>query len=160
MSIPGKQTINIGLPNESTNSDSLLTAFTTTNTNFDTLFACASPYINFVGGNGISASANATTGTVTTTNTGVTSIVAGTNITINRSNGAVTISSTGGGGGGGGTVTSVGLAPVSSSRLVVTDSPIVSSGVISIDLAASGATAGAYTNPSVTVNTKGKVPII
>lgn len=157
MSIPGQQAINIGLPNESTNSDSLYTAFTTTNTNFATLFACASPYINFVGGTGISASSNATTGTVTTTNTGVTSIIAGTNITINRSNGAVTISSTGGGGGGGGTVTSVGLAPISSSRLVVADSPIVSSGVISIDLATSGATAGTYTNPSVTVDTYGRV---
>ena len=81
MSIPGQQVINIGLANESTNSDSLLTAFTTTNTNFATLFACASPYVNFVSGTGISASSNATTGTVTITNTGVTSIVAGTGAT-------------------------------------------------------------------------------
>ena len=160
MSISGQQTINIGLPNESTNSDSLYTAFTTVNTNFNTLFSCASPFTNFVGGTGISTSTNASTGTVTLTNIGVTSIVAGTNITINRSNGAVTISATGGNGGGGGTVTSVGLAPVSTSRLVVTHSPIVSSGVIGIDLATSGAVAGTYTNPSVTVDTYGRVTSI
>jgi len=160
MSIPGQQAINIGLPNESTNSDSLLTAFTTTNTNFATLFACASPYVNFVGGNGISASSNATTGTVTVTNTGVTSIVAGTNVVVANVGGVVTISSTGGNGGGGGTVTSVGLLPVSTSRLVVTNSPIISSGVIGIDLATSGATAGTYTNPSVTVDTYGRVTTI
>lgn len=160
MSIPGKQTINIGLPNESVGSDSLFTSFTKTQENFDTLFSCASPYVNYIGGTGISASANSTTGSVTITNTGVTSIVAGTNITINSSNGAVTISSTGGGGGGGGTVTSVGLAPVSSSRLVVTNSPIVSSGVINIDLATSGVTAGSYTNPNVTVDSYGRVTSI
>ena len=160
MSIPGQQAINIGLPNESTNSDSLLTAFTTINTNFATLFACASPYVNFVGGTGISASSNATTGTVTLTNTGVTSIVAGTNVVVANVGGVVTISSTGGNGGGGGTVTSVGLLPVSTSRLVVTNSPIISSGVIGIDLATSGATAGTYTNPSVTVDTYGRVTTI
>lgn len=157
MSISGQQQINIGLPNESINSDSLYTAFTKTQENFNTLFSCASPFTNFVGGIGITTSANPTTGTVTITNSGVTNIIAGTNITIDDSNGNVTISSTGGGGGGGGTVTSVGIDPVSTSRLVVTNSPVVSSGLIGIDLATSGAVAGSYSNPNVTVDAYGRV---
>ena len=160
MSISGQQNINIGLPNESIGSDSLYTSFTKTQENFDTLFACASPYVNYIGGTGISTSTDSANGNVTITNTGVTSITAGTNIVVNHSNGAVTISATGGGGGGTGTVTSVGLSPVSSSRLVVTNSPVVSSGVINIDLATSGATAGTYTNPSMTVDTYGRVTSI
>jgi hypothetical protein len=156
MSIPGQQVINVGLPNESANSDSLYTAFTKANVNFSTLFNSASPYNTFSAGAGIGVTSNANTGTVTVTNTGVTSIVAGTNITINQANGAVTISATPGGSGSG-TVTSVGLAPISSSRLTVTNSPIVSSGVINIDLATSGATAGTYSNPNITVDAYGRV---
>jgi len=154
-SIPGKQTINVGLPNESNNSDSLYTAFTKTVQNFTTLFACASPYTTFTAGAGITASANAITGTVTITNTGVTSIVAGTNIVINQSNGAVTISSTGGGGGGG--LTSVGLNSASSSRLVVSNSPLVTNGNMNIDLATTGVSSGTYTNPVITVDNYGRI---
>jgi len=157
MSINGQQPINIGLPNESIGSDDLYTAFTKTQVNFSTLFTCASPYTNFVGLTGIGVTSNATTGTVSITNTGVTNIIAGTNITINRANGNVTISSTGGGGGGGGTVTSVGLEPVSTSRIVVTNSPIVSSGNIGIDLATTGVVAGTYTAPTVTLDAYGRV---
>ena len=158
MSIPGKQTINIGLPNESTGSDPLRTAFIKTQTNFDTLFANASPYNTFNGGEGIAV----TTGTssVTVTNTGVTNIIAGTNIVIDQSNGNVTISATGGGSGSGGTVTSVGLTPVSTSRLTVTGSPIVSSGTFFVDLASSGAVTGTYTNPNVTVDAYGRITSI
>jgi len=159
MSIPGQQVINVGLPNESANSDSLYTAFTKANVNFSTLFNSASPYNTFSAGAGIGVTSNANTGTVTVTNTGVTSIVAGTNITINQANGAVTISATPGGSGSG-TVTSVGLAPISSSRLTVTNSPIVSSGVINIDLATSGATAGTYSNPNITVDAYGRVTAV
>lgn len=159
MSIPGQQVINIGLPNEPTNSDSLYTAFTKANVNFTTLFNSASPYNTFTASTGIGVTANANTGTVTITNTGVTSIVAGTNIVVNQANGAVTISATPGGSGSG-TVTSVGLAPISSSRLTVTGSPIVSSGVINIDLATSGVTAGTYSNPNVTVDAYGRVTAV
>ncbi len=155
MSIPGQQTINVGLPNESANSDSLYTAFTKTQQNFTALFACSSPYNTFTAGAGITASANANTGTVTITNTGVTSIVAGTNIVINQSNGAVTISSTGGGGGGG--LSSVGVTPVSTSRLVVTNSPLVTNGNIAIDLATSGVSGGTYANPTITVDNYGRI---
>jgi len=160
MSIGNLQVIQIGLPNESTGSDSLYDAFNKTKTNFTTLFGCSSPYNTFTGDVGISTSANANTGTITITNTGVTNIIAGTGVTVNQSNGNVIISSNGGGNGSGGTVTSVGLAPVSNSRLTVTNSPIVSSGIISIDLANSGVTAGNYSYPTLTVDQYGRITTI
>lgn len=63
--IPGKQVINIGLQNESANSDSLFTAFHKIKDNFGTLFSQASPYLTFVGANGITTDANLATDTVT-----------------------------------------------------------------------------------------------
>ena len=176
MAIPGQQSINIGLPNEPTGSDSLYTAFTKTNTNFTTLFANAS---SFTAGNGIaisnsvisanlvagnnnptvaidaygkitSASNNIVSGTVTSvnltagtgvsvsggpittagsiivTNTGVTRLNAGDNISLNSSNGNITVTSTA----GSGTVESVG---VTSSTLTVTSSPITSIGSIGVE---------------------------
>jgi len=158
MAIGNIQVIQIGLPNESTGSDSLYSAFTKTQTNFTTLFGCASPYNNFVGNSGITTEADANTGTITITNTGVTNIIAGTNIVIDQSNGNVTISSNGGGNGGsGGTVTSVGVTPVSADRLTVTNSPIVSNGNISIDLANSGVVAGNYIYPTLSVDQYGRI---
>ena len=152
MSITGQQTINIGLPNESTGSDSLYAAFGKTQNNFTQLFSYASPYTSFIANSGIDIVTDSSN--VTITNTGVTSIVAGTNITINQSNGEVTISSTGSGGIG---VSSVGLQPVSTSRLVVTNTPIVSSGNLVIDLATTGVLPATYTNPTVTVDAYGRV---
>jgi hypothetical protein len=160
MAILGIQDINVGLPNESTGSDSLYTAFNKTITNFTTLFACASPYNTFTGGVGITASANSNTNTVTITNTGVTYLNQGTGIILSGNTGNITISSYGGGNGSGGTVTSVGIAPVSSSRILVTNSPIVSNGTITLDLANSGVTAGSYTYPSLTVDQYGRVTSI
>ena len=63
--IPGKQVINIGLQNESANSDSLFVAFNKIKDNFGTLFSQASPYLTFVGTNGITTDANLVTDTVT-----------------------------------------------------------------------------------------------
>jgi hypothetical protein len=160
MSISGKQTINIGLPNESTGSDPIRTAFIKSQTNFDNLFANASPYNTFTAGAGTGVTANSTTGTVTITNTGVTSIVAGTNIVVNQANGAVTISATPGGSGSG-TVTRVGLVPADAARLTVTGGPnIVSSGTFTVDLSSSGVVAGTYNNPNVTVDTYGRITTI
>lgn len=87
-------------------------------------------------GDGIQVSGSPITsaGTINITNTGVTSIVAGTGVSINQSNGAVTISSVGGGGGGG-TVTRVGIT---SNTLAVSGSPIVSSGNINVEMPSTG----------------------
>lgn len=101
MSIPGKQTINIGLPNQSANSDSLFEAFNKANTNFNTLFSCASPFSTFVANSGIDISANANTGVVTITNTGVTQLIPGTGVSLSGSNGVVIISATAGTSAGG-----------------------------------------------------------
>ena len=153
MAISGIQVINVGLPNESAGSDSLRTAFNKTVTNFNTLFTAASPYNTFTAGAGISTNAVANTGTVTITNTGVTSIIAGTGITVNQANGAVTITNTGGSGNGSG-VTSVGIA---SNTLSVSNTPIVSSGNISVNLPNIANVAGTYTYPTVTVDGYGRV---
>lgn len=158
MAISGLQVIDIGLQNESTGSDSLYTAFNKAKNNFSVIANTATPFPTFTGNTGINVVANSTSATVDVTNTGVVSIIAGTNITVDSANGNVTISSTGGGGSG--TVTSVGVTPISNARLVVTDSPITSSGNISIDLANSGVTAGSYTLPNVTVDNYGRITTI
>jgi hypothetical protein len=85
MAISGLQVINIGLQNESTGSDSLYTAFNKTKDNFATLFTNASPYNTFTG-NGVTITANATTGTVNINNTGVTNVaLTSNNLTITGS---------------------------------------------------------------------------
>jgi hypothetical protein len=159
MAITGKQSINVGLPNESTGSDSLYTAWTKTNVNFDTLFANASNFNTFNAGDAIGVTSNATTGTVTITNTGVARLIAGTGVTLSGTTGNITISATGGGGNGGGTVTSVGIS-TSSSRLTVSGSPIVSSGTIALDLATSGVVPGSYAQANVTVDAYGRITSI
>lgn len=156
MAISGIQVINVGLQNESTGSDSLYTAFNKTKTNFNTLFTNASPYNTFTGNTGIGVSANANLGTVDILNTGVTSIIAGTGIAIDSSNGAVTITNTGGNGNGAG-VTSVGVV---SSTLTVSGTPIVSSGNITVNLPTYANLAGTYTYPTVTVDAYGRVTSI
>lgn len=153
MAIGNLQVIDIGLPNESTGSDSLFDAFTKTKTNFATLFACASPYATFANGVGIQTNTNSNTNTVTITNTGVVSLTAGdSSINLTGSNGNITITASGGGNGGG--VSSVG---VSSSTLTVSNTPILSAGNIVVNLPTTGITAGQYTNPTVTVDTYGRV---
>lgn len=57
----------------------------------------------------------------------------------------------------GGTLSSVGLNPASTSRLLVTGSPLVTNGNMSIDLATSGVTAGTYNNPNVTIDSYGRI---
>lgn len=160
MAISGIQTINVGLPNESAGSDSLYSAFTKVNQNFSNIKNTASPYNTFNSGDGIGVTSDGNTGTVTITNTGVTQLVAGTDITLSSSNGIVTISANGGSNGGGGTVTSISVLPVSGSRLTTVGSPIVSSGNIYVDLVATGVVPGTYTDATVTVDSYGRVTSI
>lgn len=89
--------------------------------------------VSVTAGTGLSVSGSpiTTSGTINMINTGVTSIVAGSGISINQSNGAVTITNTGGSGNGTGTVTRVGVL---SNNLTVTGSPIITSGNITVDL--------------------------
>lgn len=152
MAISGQQTINVGLPNESTNSDSLFTAFTKTNDNFDLLFAQATP--NIAAGAGINLSTVSNTTTIT--NTGVLGIIGSGNISVSNVAGVYTIA-IGNAAAGIGTVTSVNISPVSTSRLTAVGGPITSYGTINIDLATSGVVAGSYTNPSITVDAYGRV---
>lgn len=155
MSISGQQIIAIGVQNESANSDSLYDAFTKTKNNFATLFACSSPYVTFTGNSGISTSANANSGTVYFTNTGVTSLTAGDgSITLSGSNGNITITASGGGNGGG--VTSVGVT-ANTQRITVSGSPVISSGNIALDLATTGVVAGSYQYPTLTVDAYGRI---
>ena len=155
MAIGNLQVINIGLQNESLGSDSLYTAFNKTANNFANLFACASPYNTFANGAGISTSNNASNGTITITNTGVTNIIAGTNITVTSGNGNVTISSTGNAGSGVSNINVVGAA--SNVRITSSGGPIVSSGIITLDLGNSGVTSGTYIAPTIIVDQYGRI---
>jgi len=154
MTIGNLEVIDIGLPNESTGSDSLYLAFNKTKNNFAILANTASPYVSFVGNTGINV-AN-TANTVYITNTGVTSLTAGSGVTISANTGNITISTTGSNGGSG-TVTSIG---VTSSTITVSNSPIVGAGNIVLDLPATGVVASQYTNPTVTVDAYGRVTSI
>jgi len=163
MAISGQLNINIGLPNESTGSDSLYTAFTKIEDNFTNVFACASPYANIIAGDGISTDDDSANGNITINNTGVINILPTASINVtDDGNGnfqlSVTMDASGNIVGG---VTSVGLQSASSSRLTVTGaSPITSTGTWIVDLATSGVTAGSYTYPTMTVDTYGRVTSI
>ena len=161
MAISGQQVIRVGLPNESANSDSLYTAFNKTVTNFNTLFACASPTITFA--NGLGTTANTSTPSIVRIDsTGVVNIVAGTNITVSEkdANGNVTINATGGNGNGsGGTVTSIGIN-ADANVILVTNSPVTSNGNISLNLANTGVIPGNYVYPTVTVDQYGRIVTI
>ena len=155
MAISGQQNINIGAENQQAGSDDLYTAFNKVQNNFSKLFAFSSPFNTFSAGLGVGVTSNITAGTVTIVNTGVTGVVAGTGITVSQATGLVTISASGNGNVG---VTNVGI---SSSTLNVTDSPIVSSGVITVDLplipTGPNFAAGEYIAPSVTVDDYGRI---
>lgn len=155
MAIAGQQNLNIGVENESTNSDSLFAAFNKIQNNFTTIFTNGSSYNNFIGANGVAVSANNLSGTITLVNTGVTKLIPGTGITVDTSNGNVTISASGNGVIG---VTNVG---VSSNTLIVRNTPIVSSGTINVDLPNIPVSAnfiqGTYIAPTVKVDQYGRV---
>ena len=163
MAISGQLNINIGLPNESTGSDSLYTAFNKIQDNFSNVFACASPYSNIIAGNGISLTDDSANGNITIDNAGVINIIPTSSINVSDDGLgnfqlSVTMDANGNIVGG---VTSVGLQAASASRLSVTGgSPITSTGTWIIDLATSGATAGTYTYPTMTIDAYGRVTSI
>lgn len=141
MAIQGLQQINVGLPNESTGSDSLYTAFTKTKNNFANLFANASP--TPVAGNGITVSNVSNVITVSA------NLVAGNNIILTNSSGAIIIDSLGGNGGGNGTVTGV-----------IAGTGLSGGGYfgnVTLSLSNSGVTAASYTNPTITIDSTGRI---
>jgi hypothetical protein len=160
MALSGQQNINIGLPNESTGSDSLYAAFNKAQNNFTNLFALSSSFTSFTGNTGIQVAYGNSNTVVNILNTGVTSLTAGDDsITLTSSNGNVVITASSGGNGGG--VSNVNVIGASSNaRITSTGGPIISSGVITIDLANSGALAGTYSYPTMTVDQYGRVTSI
>ena len=157
MAISGQQFINIGTQNQSIGSDSLYIAFNKIQNNFSNLFSSASSITNFVGSTGISAEIT-TANTVTLINTGVTRLIPGTGVTLSGSSGNVIISVSGDANGN--IVAGVTSVGVTSNSLTVTNSPIVSSGNISINLPTTGVTPGEYSIPIVTVDEYGRVTSI
>lgn len=159
MAISGKETISVGVENQATGSDSIYAAFTKTVNNFNTLFACASPYNTFNSGNGISISSYSSNGVVSITNTGVVSLTAGTGITLSNGTGEIVISASGAEGMIG--VTSVGVI---STSLSVTDSPVISAGDIRIELpiipTGGGFEPGDYITPLLSVDSYGRITSI
>jgi hypothetical protein len=139
MAIQGLQEINIGLPNESANSDSLYTAFNKTKNNFSNLFANASP--TPLAGNGIAISNVSNVITVSA------NLVAGNNTVLTNSGGAIVIESLGGNSLS--TITSV----VAGTGL----SGGGSFGSVTLTLASSGVVAASYTNPTITIDAQGRI---
>ena len=162
MAISGIENINIGLQNEAAGSDSLFIAFNKSQNNFTKLFSCASPTTNFVGGNGIAVESSNSNTYLTITNTGVTSLTAGDgSIVLTQANGNIIITAPGGGGGNGGGVSNINvIGAASGARITSTGGPIISNGIITLDLATSGANAGTYTYPTVTVDQYGRITSI
>jgi hypothetical protein len=158
MAISGQEIIQVGAENQAAGSDNIFQAFKKTANNFAKLFACASPYTNFVGGNGITTQTTSSNGTVTITNTGVLNVLAGTGVTVARANGNVTISASSNGMVG---VTEVGIT---SGTLKVSDSPIISAGTIRVELPmiqqGVSFTPGEYIAPTLTVDDYGRITSI
>lgn len=155
MAIIGQQNINIGAENEAAGSDNLYQAFNKVQNNFTTLFKLASPYTSYIGNGGINTYADSASGQVFITNTGVTSISAGTGVTLSATTGNVIISASGNGNVG---VTNVN---VTSSTLNISGAPIVSAGNIVVDLplipTGPGFAAGEYIAPTITIDNYGRI---
>ena len=151
MGLSNKQTISIGLPNESAGSDSLYAAFTKINTNFDNIFSNAISTGNVQGSNGVSVTANSSTVVISA------NLVAGNNITLTTTGNAITIDANTGGGGGGNVNSVQVVGAGSNARITSTGGPITSNGTISLDLATTGVGAATYTNPTLQIDAYGRI---
>ena len=155
--IPGRQIINVGVQNQATGSDDLYTAFTKVETNFENLFTNSSPYLTVTGSTGILVT-NPSANSLSILNTGVTKLTSGTGITLDNSNGNVTISVSGSLSGVVAGVTNVGIR---STTLNISGSPIISNGLISIELPAipsdAGFNPGTYVSPTLTIDQYGRI---
>lgn len=140
MAISGKIQINVGLPNESANSDSLYTAFNKINNNFDTLFGNSAGQL--VAGNGIKVVQNPNTTTVSA------NLIAGNNIVLSNVSGAIIIDAVGGGNGGGNITGVLAGAGLTGGGF---------SGNVTLGLASSNVTAATYTNPTITIDQFGRI---
>lgn len=167
MAIPNIQPILVSsVENQAQGSDSLFAAFTKVQNNFSTLANLASPYNTFEANSGnpaipagIFITTDAPNGRVSFENTGVTGIIAGSNVQVDRSQGVVTISMSGTGNAG---VNLVGLrSPNATVNVSNVDSGnIVSTGVFDIDLQTlldANITSNTYTNPQIRVDQYGRV---
>ena len=156
MAILGKEIITVGVENQATGSDDLYTAFRKVVNNFNTLFDSASPYTEIINGVGISTTESGNT--LTIRNTGVTKLTAGTGITLDNSTGNVIISVSGN---STGTIAGVTNVSVTSTSLTVSGGPVISQGVISVELPSFPTTAnfapGEYVSPTLTVDAYGRI---
>lgn len=150
------ETINVGVENQATGSDSLYTAFTKAKNNFATLANTASPYNTFSSGNGIITESFQSNGVVTITNSGVLNIISGTGITASSSNGNVILSVSGYANGT--LVAGVTNVGIQSSTLTVSNSPVISNGIMTVNLPSmSEITPGFYVAPSIMVDQYGRI---
>ena len=162
MAIGGQENINIGLPNQIADSDSLWQAFNKAQNNFTTLFQSASPITTISGDEGVSVeTVNSTS--VKIKNVGITGLEAGDNITISGSQHANGVyygicKITSSGGGGGGSLTGIKITG-DTGLSIVPNNVLKASGdaEFSISLATSGVTSGLYSNPTLRIDKYGRI---
>lgn len=143
MSTFSLENIRIGPRNQLAGSDSLYDAFNKIQNNFSIL-ANANLSLVLEAGLGVNLAVNGNTGSTKITNTGVINLYAGNNVTVNRSNGMVTLDS----------YSNVALT---SNTLSIANSSAPNLANFSVNLSNSGVTPGTYTFSTVTIDQWGRI---